>query len=143
MIAYNKKIIVKCKEKSEDYKTKQNNYLSIYTNFKEYTIDRLQLRKQPKKDRLFFTSSNGRKCKSMHIILDKNDLSKSYKTMQLLSNYSNEQPCYYYLDTKMGIVRKLKEVVSYYKKHGLTIDSELVYHGKKSQAIKKLEKLMA
>lgn len=143
MIKYNEKIIVNCKEKSNDYKTKQNNFLSIYCNFKEYSIDRLNLRKQPKKDRLFFTSASSRKCKAMHITLDRNDLSKSYKTMQLLSNYSNEQPCYYYLDTKTGIVRKLKEVVRYYKKHGLIIDSELVYHGKKSQAIKKLEKLMA
>lgn len=70
-------------------------------------------------------------------------LSKSYKTMQLLSNYSNEQRIYYYLDIKTGIVRKLKEVVRYYKKHNLVIDSKLVYYGTKSKATKKLEKLMA
>ena len=143
MIEFNVKYSVKCKEKTLEEKEKLCKHLSIYNNFKEYNIDRLNLRKQPRKDRLFFTSPSGKKCKSMHIVLDRNDLSKSYKTMQLLSNYSNEQPCYYYLDTKTGIVRKLKEVARYYKKHNLTINSELVYHGKKSQAIKRLEKLMA
>ena len=79
----------------------------------------------------------------MHIVLDRNDLSKCDKTMQLLSNYSNEQPSDYYLDIKSGKVRKLKEVVRYYKKHNLTIEYDLIYHGRKSQAIKKLKKLMA
>jgi hypothetical protein len=143
MIEFNVKYSVKCKEKTLEEKEKLCKHLSIYNNFKEYSIDKLNLRKQPKKDRLFFTSPSGKKCKSMHIVLDRNDLSKSYKTMQLLCNYSNEQPIDYYLDIKNGIVRKLKEVVRYYKKHNLTLDYNLIYHGKKSQAIKRLEKLMA
>ena len=85
----NVKIKVQCKEKTNEQKEKLYKHLSIYNNFKEYNIDRLNLRKQPKKNRLFFTSPASKKCRAMHIVLDKNDLSKSYKTMQMLCNYAN------------------------------------------------------
>ena len=142
MIEYNKKIKVNVTPKDNEYKTKQNNYLSIYYNFNEYNIDRLQLRKQPRKERSFFTSPAGTKCKSMHIVVDMNDLSKSIRTMFMLCNNKNEKPIYYYLDIKSNVVRKLKEVVRYYKKHNLQLDYNLVYYGTKSKATRKLENLM-
>lgn len=141
-VKFGVKYKVNCKEKDNDYKTKQNNFLSIYYNYKEYSIDRLKLRKQPRKSRPYFTSPASSKCSAMHIILDRNDYSKSIRTMYMLCNNSNEVAIDYYLDTKNGKVRKLKEVVRYYKKHNLTLDYKLIYHGKKSNAIKKLEKLM-
>ena len=142
LIEFNKKIKVEKIEKSADYKAQQNNFLSIYHNFNEYSVDRLQLRKQPKKTRLYFTKESGGKCKAMHILLDRNDYSKSVRTMYMLCNNKNEQVIDYYLDTKSGTVRKLKEVVRYYRKHNLTLDYNLIYHGTKSKAIKKLENLL-
>lgn len=142
LVEYNKKIKVNIIDKDDDYKTRQANYLSIYHNYTQYSIDKLQLRKPPKKTRPYFTKSSSKKCKALHIVLDKNDLSKSIKTMYMLCNNKNEVAIDYYLDIENGVVRKLKDVTRYYRKHNLTLDYNLIYHGTKSKATRKLENLL-
>ena len=118
---------------------KKCQYLSIYNNIKQYNIDKLPARTHAHDNVIYYDGAQrGCKCK---VCVDIWDNAKILRTME--RRYSpNEQPCYYYLDIKSGVVRKLKEVVRYYKKHNLTINSDLVYYGKKSIAIKKLEKLL-
>ena len=111
------------------------------TNIKQLNIDSLPPRKNSHKNVIYYDrpQKNVKRCK---ICVDVWDNAKILRTME--NRYSpNEQPCGYYLDVKNKQVRKLKEVVRYYKKHNLIINSELVYYGKKSVAIKKLSKLLS
>lgn len=120
--------------------SKKDKLLYEKTNVRQLSIDNLPPRKTAHQNVINYDKPQ-RNIKRCKICVDIWDNAKILRTME--NRYSpNEQPCYYYLDIKNGKVRKLKEVVRYYKKHGLVINSELVYHGKKSIAIKKLEKLL-
>ena len=121
----------------------KNIYNKDIVNYNEFVIDSLPLRKKVNSKKIYYTNACSRKCKSMHITLDAYDQARCLRTMAMHDLPQKEITCYYYLDIENKKVRKLKEVVRYYRKHNLTINSELVYHGKKSQAMKKLEMLIA
>lgn len=116
--------------------------MSIYEriNVKQLSIDNLPIRASSPKYCQYYDKpqKNIKRCK---IIVDSWDAGKIHKTM-LLHKTRKEQVAFYYLDIESGIVRKLKEVVRYYNRKGLKIDTSLVYKGTKSQAIKKLETLL-
>ena len=82
---------------------------------------------------------NIKRCK---ICVDSWDKGKVLSMMAWQHKAIKERTCMYYLDVTSGVVRKLKEVVRYYNKHNLTINTSLVFKGTKSQAIKKLNKLL-
>ena len=109
-------------------------------NVKQLSIDSLPIRTSSPKYCQYYDKpqKNIKRCK---IIVDSWDAGKIHKTM-LLHKTRKEQVTFYYLDIKSGIVRKLKEVVRYYNKRGLKLDTSLVYKGTKSQATKKLDNLM-
>ena len=117
--------------------------MSIYerVNVKQLSIDNLSIRKSSPKYTQYWDApqKNIKRCK---ICVDSWDAGKIYKTMEMLHKTRKEQVTLYYLDTKNGLVRKLKEVVRYYNRHGLKLDTSLVYKGTKTQAQKKLDNLM-
>lgn len=118
--------------------------MSIYDrngyNLKQLQIDSLPIRRTAHKNVMYYDKPqrNNKRCK---ICVDAFDNAKILRTME--NKYSpNEQVTYYYLDVASGIVRKLKEYTRYANKHNLSIDSNLVYKGRKSVAIRKLNKLL-
>lgn len=106
-----------------------------YFDVKPTKFDSIPLRTYVPKYCVYYHIPASRKCKSQHITLDRYDQAKILRAMYLHKT-QKETPTYYYLDTKLGKVRKLKEVA------GDTLDYKLVFHGTKSQAIKRLEKLL-
>lgn len=113
--------------------------LSIYDrpyNVKQLSIDSLPLRTRVSSRKIYYDIPASRKCKSQHIIMDRYDQARQLRTFALRETTKKETSTYYYLDIKQGKIRKLKEVA------GDTLDYKLVFHGTKSQAIKRLEKLL-
>lgn len=116
-------------------KCKLNIYERQY-NVKQLSIDSLPLRTRVNKCKIYYDIPASRKCKSQHITLDRYDKSRQLATFARREMPRRETPTYYYLDITNNKVRKLKEMA------GDTLDYNLVFHGTKSQAMKKLAKLL-
>ena len=116
-------------------KCKVNMYERSY-NVKQVSIDSLPLRTRVSSRKVYYDAPASKHCKSMHIILDRFDQAKQLRTFALRESTRKETPTYYYLDVTNNKVRKLKEM------KGKTLDYNLVFHGTKSQAMKKLAKLL-
>lgn len=110
-------------------------YNKSIVNYNQFIIDNLPLRKKVHSKKIYYNSNCTKHCKSMHICLDSYDKSKSLRTMAMHDLPQKETTCYYYLDIKNNRVVKLKEY------HDKIIYNQ-VYHGTKSQAQKKLDRLV-
>ena len=106
-----------------------------YFDVKPTKFDSIPLRTYVPNYCVYYHIPASRKCKSMHITLDRYDKAKVLRAMYL-HKAQRETPTYYYLDITNNKVRKLKEVA------GDTLDYNLVFHGTKTQAMKKLAKLL-
>ena len=106
-----------------------------YGNIKPTRFDGIPLRTSVADYCVWYHVPASRKCKSMHITLDAYDQAKIKRTMYM-HRTQRETTTYYYLDITQGKVRKLKEVA------GSNINYKYVYHGTKSQAIKRLAKFL-
>ena len=107
-----------------------------YGDIKPTKFDSIPLRTSVPKYCVYYDKPASRKCRAMHITLDAYDQAKLKRTMYM-HKARKEQPCYYYLDIDNRKVVKLKEY------HGGVIKYSQVYHGVKSQAVKKLNKLLS
>lgn len=116
-------------------KCKVNIYDRPY-NVKQLSIDSLPLRTRVSSKKIYYDAPASRKCKSMHIIVDRFDQARQLRTFSLRETTRKETSTYYYLDIASRKVKKLKEVA------GHTLDYNLVFHGTKTQAMKRLEKLL-
>jgi hypothetical protein len=104
-------------------------------NVKQLSIDSLPYRTSVNSRKVYYLKPASRKCKCMHITQDYHDKAKHLTTMaQHQVNY-NQEKIYYYLDIENKKVVKLKE---YHK----PIKYEQVYYGTKTQALKKLVKMI-
>lgn len=112
--------------------------MSIYErqpNVKQLSIDNLPYRKSVNSRKVYYDKPASRKCKCMHITQDYHDRAKHLKTMAMHDLPIKETKIFYYLDIENKKVVKLKE---YHKK----VIYDLVYYGTKSNAIKKLSKMI-
>ena len=107
-----------------------------YGDVKPTRFDNIPLRTSVPKYCVYYHAPASKKCKSMHITLDAYDQAKIKRTMYM-HQARKEQPCYYYLDIDNARVVKLREY------HGGVIKHNQVYHGVKSQAVKKLNKMLS
>ena len=113
----------------------KNIYSKDITNYQEFLIDSLPLRKKVSSKKIYYTNACSRKCKSMHITLDTYDQARCLRTMATHDLPQKETTCYYYLDLESKKVIKLKE---YHK----NIIYSQVYHGTKTNAQKRLNNLL-
>ncbi len=113
----------------------KNIYSKDITNYQEFLIDSLPLRKKVNSKKIYYNSSCSRKCKSMHITLDAYDQARCLRTMAMHDLPKKETSTYYYIDLENKKVVKLKE---YHK----NIIYSQVYHGTKTNAQKRLYNLL-
>jgi len=107
-----------------------NDYLITCKPIRTYAPSYTQYYDKPQK--------NIKRCK---ICIDKWDNAKLLTNMAHAHKTMKETSTYYYLDIERGIVDKLKVYLHHHKNAKLNNDN--VYFGTKTQAQKKLEKLMA
>ena len=107
------------------------------SNYRQYLIDNLSIRKSSPKYTQYYDKPqrNFKRCK---IVVDSWESGKIHKTMEMLHKTRKEETCLYYIDVANGKVWKLKEYLNKNK----TITSANVYKGTKSQALKRLEKML-
>lgn len=106
-------------------------------NVKQLDIDNRPLRTKCYSRNIYYDRPASRKCRAQHITLDRYDQAKQLTTFARREIPKKEQSCYYYLDIDNARVVKLREY------HGGVIKYNQVYHGVKSQAVKKLNKLLS
>ena len=105
---------------------------------KEYKYYKNNIRKHAPSYTQYYDKpqKNIKRCK---IVVDSWENGKTLSTMAHYHHTIKEQAIYYYIDIENGEIIKLKEYINKHKK----IDSKYVYHGTKTQAQKRLEKIMA
>lgn len=115
--------------------------MSIYdrqANVKQLSIDNLPYRKSVNSRKVFYDRPASRKCKCMHITQDYHDKAKHLKTMSMHQVNYNQVKIDYYIDTEHKKVWKLRDYINRNKK----LVYENIYHGTKTQAEKKLAKMI-
>ena len=108
-------------------------------NVKQLSIDNLPVRTYAPRYCQYYDAPqrNAKRCK---ICVDAWDNGKIKRAM-LNHKAIKETPIYYYLDVENGNVDKLRTYLHHHK--DAKLNDENVFYGTKSQAIKRLEKLMA
>ena len=104
-------------------------------------IDNLSIRKSAPSYTQYYDKpqKNIKRCK---IVVDSWYQGKTLSMMAHQHKTSKEVSTYYYLDTKNNKVVKLREYLNT-RKDNTPLDTRYVYHGTKTQAQKRLDKLVA
>ena len=116
--------------------------MNIYerqANVKQLSIDNLPIRTSSPKYCQYYDKpqKNIKRCK---IIVDAWESGKIHKTMTQ-HRAIKETPIYYYLDVESGKIDKLRAYLHHHK--NAKLNNSNVFYGTKTQAIKRLKKLMA
>lgn len=109
-------------------------------NVKQLSIDSLPIRVHAPKYTQYYNAPQ-RKTKRCKICVDSWDNGKILKTMASNHKAIKETSIYYYIDVENGNVDKLKVYLHHHK--DTQLDYNNVFYGTKTQALKRLAKLMA